>query len=174
MMTMYLTTSVEIKWWVLLCVMSLHVYILLKWSSDATALESTQRSLKRMRDEHAELQRRTAQRKKICLCGSTRFKLAYREWNARLTLEEAAVVLSVAMWSHDTRMEPTNEQKCLLDIIHLSKIDDADEIFVLDVGGYTGVSTKREIGYAIFRGKRVRYLSHEHPTWTEAECRYAS
>lgn len=111
-------------------------------------------------------------RKVITLCGSTRFKLAWLEWNARLTLE-GNVVLAVAMWSHSERIEPTAEQKRLLDAVHLSKIDLSDEIFVLDVGGYIGESTRNEIRHAEATGKRVRYLSQEYPEWTEADCQFA-
>lgn len=110
-------------------------------------------------------------RRKIVLCGSTKFKAAYGEWNARLTLE-GNVVLSVAMWSHHDRLNPTAEQKALLDAVHLSKIDDADEVFVLDVGGYIGESTRNEIAYAEKTGKPVRYLSKQCPSWTEADCKW--
>lgn len=111
--------------------------------------------------------------KRITLCGSTRFKKAYLEWNARLTLEEGALVYSVAMWSHNVRIEPTEGQKVLLDAIHKGKIDASDEIFVLDVGGYVGESTKSEVLHAKQAGKNVRFLSIEYPDWTEADCIYA-
>ena len=38
------------------------------------------------------------------------------------------------------------------------KIDMADEIFVINVGGYIGSSTRSEIEYAQAAGKRIRYL----------------
>ena len=41
---------------------------------------------------------------------------------------------------------------------YLRKIDLADEIFVINVGGYIGSSTKAEIEYAEKTGKPVRYL----------------
>ena len=43
-------------------------------------------------------------------------------------------------------------------IMHKRKIDMADEIFVINVGGYIGESTRSEIIYAIATGKTVRYL----------------
>ena len=46
----------------------------------------------------------------------------------------------------------------MLDDMHLRKIDLADEIFVINVGGYIGESTRREIAYAEKTGKKVRYL----------------
>ena len=34
----------------------------------------------------------------------------------------------------------------------------ADEIFVINVGGYIGESTRSEIAYAVAAGKSVKYL----------------
>lgn len=48
--------------------------------------------------------------------------------------------------------------KEMLDDMHKRKIDMADEIFVINVGGYIGGSTKSEIKYAKEHGKTVRYL----------------
>lgn len=110
--------------------------------------------------------------KVITLCGSTRFKTAFREWEARLEIEEPAVVLSVAMWSPTAKVMPTPAQNELLDAIHLRKIDLSDEIFVLDVNGYIGQATRREIEYAEGKGKRVRKLSEEHPGWTDNDAKY--
>ena len=46
----------------------------------------------------------------------------------------------------------------MLDDMHKRKIDMADEIFVINVGGYIGSSTRSEIEYATATGKTVRYL----------------
>ena len=48
--------------------------------------------------------------------------------------------------------------KEMLDDMHKRKIDMADAIFVINVGGYVGSSTKSEIEYAIAHDKEVRYL----------------
>ena len=45
----------------------------------------------------------------------------------------------------------------MLDDMHLLKIDLAGEIFVINVGGYIGESTWREIAYAEKTGKKVNY-----------------
>ena len=42
--------------------------------------------------------------------------------------------------------------------MHKAKISMADEIFVINVGGYIGSSTRAEIEYAKATGKPVRYL----------------
>ena len=48
--------------------------------------------------------------------------------------------------------------KEMLDDMHLRKIDMADDIFVINVGGYIGESTRREISYAEQTGKNIKYL----------------
>ena len=94
----------------------------------------------------------------ITLCGSTRFKDAFLEAQKRLTLE-GNIVISVGLFGHSGDEEVWNEGvKEMLDRQHLAKIDLADEIFVINVGGYIGESTRREIAYAKSKGKAVVYL----------------
>ena len=50
------------------------------------------------------------------------------------------------------------DDKEMLEDMHKRKIDMADEIFVINVGGYIGDSTKSEIEYAKAHGKKVNYL----------------
>lgn len=111
--------------------------------------------------------------KVITLCGSTRFRAAFEEWNVRLTLGGAAV-FSIAIPSDACGRVWSPEQKAMLGAAHMAKIDISDEIFVLDVGGYIGESTAREIAHAHRAGKQVRYLSEECPEWDERQCAYAS
>lgn len=106
--------------------------------------------------------------KVVTLCGSTRFKDAFMDTQKRLTLD-GCIVISVGLFGHsgddevwDDMDEGTlSETKRMLDDMHKRKIDMADEIFVIDVGGYIGESTKSEIDYATECGKPVRYLSIE-------------
>ena len=96
--------------------------------------------------------------KVITLCGSTRFKDEFLEAQKRLTLE-GNVVISVGLFGHSGDNEVWSEGvKDMLDRQHLAKIDLADEIFVVNVGGYIGDSTRREIAYADYRGKSITYL----------------
>lgn len=93
----------------------------------------------------------------VTLCGSTRFKQAYLE--AEDVLERQGVaVFTVGSFMHADGLEFTDEQKEVLDALHLFKIDKSDSILVLNVGGYIGDSTRREIRYALAHGKRVEYL----------------
>ena len=48
--------------------------------------------------------------------------------------------------------------KKMLDDMHKRKIDMADYIYVINVGGYIGESTKSEIDYAELHDKTVKYL----------------
>ena len=96
--------------------------------------------------------------KVITLCGSTRFKEAFYDAQKRLTLE-GNIVISVGLFGHAGDEEVWKPGvKEMLDDIHLRKIDMADEIFVINVGGYIGESTRREIDYATKTGKTVSYL----------------
>ncbi|MBQ2440775.1 MAG: hypothetical protein II502_01115, partial [Paludibacteraceae bacterium] len=66
---------------------------------------------------------------------------------------------SVGMFGHSGDEEVWKEGvKEMLDDMHLRKIDLADEIFVINVDGYIGESTKREIAYAEKTNKIVHYL----------------
>lgn len=94
----------------------------------------------------------------ITLCGSTRFKDEFIAARKRLTLE-GNVVLSVELFGHSGDEEVWTEgTKERLDDIHLRKIDLADDIFVINKGGYIGESTRKEIEYAARNGKGIHYL----------------
>lgn len=96
--------------------------------------------------------------KVITLCGSTRFKNEFLEAQKRLTLE-GNVVITVGLFGHSgDDVVWTEGVKDMLDRQHLAKIDLADEIFVINVGGYIGDSTRREIAYAEYKGKSITYL----------------
>lgn len=98
--------------------------------------------------------------KVITLCGSTRFRDAFMEAQKKLTLE-GYIVISVGLFGHSGDNEALDRvTKLMLDNMHKSKIDLADEIFVVNLGGYIGESTKSEIDYAIAGNKVVRYLEN--------------
>ena len=96
--------------------------------------------------------------KVITLCGSTKFKDEYMKAQKDLTLK-GNIVISVGLFGHSGDDEVWTEgTKEMLDNMHKRKIDMADEIFVINVGGYIGESTRSEIEYAIRNGKKVNYL----------------
>lgn len=103
----------------------------------------------------------------VCLCGSTRWPQAFELANMHESLM-GRIVISVGMHGHAD--QPTGArfltsdgdertpEKQALDQLHFRKIDLADEILVINVGGYVGSSTRREIGYAREHGKAVRWM----------------
>ena len=94
----------------------------------------------------------------ITLCGSTRFKEQFLEAQKRLTLE-GNIVISVGLFGHSGDEEGwTPGTKEMLDNMHKRKIDMADAIYVINVGGYIGSSTRSEIEYAEKHGKTILYL----------------
>jgi 1-aminocyclopropane-1-carboxylate deaminase/D-cysteine desulfhydrase-like pyridoxal-dependent ACC family enzyme len=99
----------------------------------------------------------------VCLCGSTRFYDAFQRMNYELTMQ-GKIILSVGFYphsqeqAHGQQIGCTAEQKAALDELHKRKIDLADRVLVLNVGGYIGSSTRSEIDYALAHGKPVDYL----------------
>lgn len=93
----------------------------------------------------------------ITLCGSTKFKEQFEDANERLTMA-GNLVISVGVFGHAKGIELTKQEKEMLDHIHFKKIDLADEVFVINVNGYIGQSTRKEIEYATRSGKQISYL----------------
>ena len=90
------------------------------------------------------------------------------ETQKRLTLA-GNIVISVGLFGHsgddevwDGMDEGTQSKtKAMLDDMHKRKIDMADSIFVINVGGYIGDSTKAEIEYAKEHEKEISYLESD-------------
>lgn len=99
----------------------------------------------------------------VCLCGSTRFYEQFQKSNYEETMK-GKIVLTVGVYPHSQRQSKqpevgfTPEQKNMLDELHKRKIQLADEILVLNVGGYIGESTRSEIEYARQFHKEIRWL----------------
>jgi hypothetical protein len=90
---------------------------------------------------------------KICLIGSSRFKDQYAEANRKLTLA-GHVVYSIATVSSAAGEELPEDQKMVLDLVHLRKIQESDCIaLITDATGYYGFSTKREMIWTGMIGK---------------------
>ena len=101
----------------------------------------------------------------VTLCGSTKFKKEFLEIQKKLTLL-GYIVISVGLFGHSGDNEvwenmdegTLTKTKSMLDDMHKRKIDLSDMIYVINVGGYIGESTRSEIEYAKSTGKEVRYL----------------
>ncbi len=94
----------------------------------------------------------------VCLCGSGRFKEAFEKAEFEETLK-GNIVLTIGCNTKDIARDiDWQKMKPMLDRLHLRKIDISDEIYVQNVEGYIGESTRREIDYARMNGKGIRYL----------------
>lgn len=111
----------------------------------------------------------------VVLCGSTRFGYAFRDANFHETLA-GRIVLSIGVDMRSDAFANTSEAdlaeiKADLDELHKRKIDLADEVLVLNVGGYVGDSTRSEIEYAQGLGKTIRWIEPENaPAGTAAHA----
>ena len=105
--------------------------------------------------------------KVVTLCGSTKFKDEFLRVQKELTLK-GNIVISVGLFGHSGDNEvwenmdegTLTKTKEMIDDMHKRKIDMADEIFVINVDGYIGESTKSEIEYAKLNGKVISYLEN--------------
>lgn len=103
----------------------------------------------------------------VCLCGSTKFKDAFTKAQLEETLAGKIVLTIGCNMKSDQEifgsMSPKEfeETKRKLDQLHFRKIEMADEVLILNVGGYIGLSTCDELNYARALGKRVRWLEEE-------------
>jgi hypothetical protein len=97
---------------------------------------------------------------KITICGSLRFEDAVQQWHERLAFAGHTVYSMVALPSQKGNIKDwyTPTQKQTLDLLHLSKIEESDAIFVVNVDGYIGESTAREIEWAQIRCKTIYTL----------------
>ncbi len=98
---------------------------------------------------------------RVCLCGSTRFMEAFCAAGWALTLRRQ-IVLSVGVCKHSAHhgAEAIGQDVADgLDELHLRKIDLADWVLILNIGGYIGDSTRKEMEYANEIGKEVRMLT---------------
>lgn len=94
-------------------------------------------------------------RKVVTICGSIRFWDKMQEMSEKLELEKGYAVIGVT--PHVMERDFTQQEEDLLDELHKVKIDISDAIYVVNVGGYIGNSTRNEIEYATNLGKEILY-----------------
>lgn len=103
----------------------------------------------------------------VTLCGSTAFPTAFELANMHLSAM-GHVVIGLGMMGHADQPsgarkltadgDESTPVKQALDRLHFAKIDLSDAIYVVNVGGYVGSSTRREIAYARSMGKAVLWM----------------
>ena len=89
--------------------------------------------------------------KVVTICGSMKFKDKMMEVARDLEIKNKYVVIQ-CVYSNDRFNE---EEQVLLADLHYKKIDISDAIYVVNVDGYIGTSTKKEIKYAKLLNKEI-------------------
>ena len=95
----------------------------------------------------------------ITLCGSIKFKDEFIKIQEKLTLD-GTIVFTANFFNSVKKDDIDEKTKKMLDEMHKQKIDMSDEIYVINVGGYIGESTKSEMEYAKKNGKKISYLEN--------------
>lgn len=90
----------------------------------------------------------------VTICGSMKFKDKMMEVAKDLEINNEYIVIQ-CVYSNDKFNE---EEQGILADLHYKKIDISDAIYVVNVDGYIGPSTNKEIEYAKKLGKEVMYL----------------
>lgn len=96
--------------------------------------------------------------KVITMCGSFKFIPKIMEEAERLSLE-GNCVLGMIYTTKSKESYSDNDYK-LLGQMHFQKIEMSDAIFVVNVDGYIGESTRKEIEYAKSLNKEIIYLEN--------------
>lgn len=103
----------------------------------------------------------------VCLVGSTRFFRGFQraafeaELRGEITVGPAFTP-DVGPDEHGGTVGISPAQKQAIDEAFAHKITMADEILVINEGGYIGSSTRNDIAFARSIGKPVRWLEPEH------------
>lgn len=93
--------------------------------------------------------------KVVTICGSMRYSKEMMKISEELELKKGYVVIQCVYNVDGTKYEGLDAS--VLDKIHRKKIDISDAIYVVNIDGYIGNSTKNEIEYAINNGKEIIY-----------------
>lgn len=93
--------------------------------------------------------------KVITICGSMRYSKEMMKIAEELELKEGYAVIQCVYNIDGQRYEGVDAS--ILDKIHRRKIDISDAIYVVNIDGYIGNSTRKEIEYAKNNGKEVIY-----------------
>lgn len=101
-----------------------------------------------------------AKPKIVCYCGSLHVAIdAFKKAEYEAVLSGEIALLPCCMFVDIQRKYGADsDYKIKADELHKRKIDLSDEVFILNVGGYIGESTRSEIEYAEKTGKPINYL----------------
>lgn len=93
--------------------------------------------------------------KVITICGSMRYSKEMMKIAEQLELKDGYAVIQCVYNVDGQKYEGFDAS--ILDKIHRKKIDISDAIYVVNIDGYIGNSTKNEIEYAKNNGKEIIY-----------------
>lgn len=114
-----------------------------------------------METQTPRLEKKALKKPKIvCYCGSLRVAIeAYKKAEYDAVINGEIALLPCCMFVDIEReYGAESNYKIKADELHKAKIDLCDEVFVLNVSGYIGESTRSEIDYAVSIGKPIIYL----------------
>ena len=117
----------------------------------------------------------------ICLCGSTRFTEFMMIYQWELTKKGFIVVSWCALpdsyFQGDDKAHIGDQEgvKEIVDEVHMRKIDLADEVHILNIGGYIGESTQNELNYAKEQGKIIKFIEPQNvDEYVNMACDYCN
>lgn len=93
--------------------------------------------------------------KVVTICGSMRFAKEMQDIARDLELKYGYCVLQCVY--NISKTETNFEEQQNIVNAHWKKIDISDAIYVVNIGGYIGESTKKEIEYAKKHNKEIMY-----------------
>ena len=92
----------------------------------------------------------------VTICGSMRFENEMKKIAFVLETQYDMCVLQCVY--NEEKLELCENDIAVLNLAHYKKIEISDAIYVVNVNGYNGKSTSKEIEYAKKMGKEVMYL----------------
>lgn len=92
--------------------------------------------------------------KVITLCGSMKFYKEMQEIAIALETKYGYCVIAPIGY---TNMAVSEEMAEALSKAHYKKIDIADAVYIVNIGGYIGKAVSEELRYAKMRGKEIIY-----------------
>lgn len=98
--------------------------------------------------------------KVITVCGSLKFYQQMIEVAEKYELEGNCMLVPIYNPSKPSKDDFSSEEALMLDKMHQEKIKLSDAILVVNVDGYIGNSTKKEIEFAKSLGKEIIYLNN--------------
>ena len=98
----------------------------------------------------------------LTLCGSARFEPYWHEANKQLGLAGHICFSLMTFPSVETsKTWHTDDEKWTLDLAHFAKIEESDGIVLLNIDGYLGESSLRELKWARMRNKLIFWTLYD-------------